>query len=671
MTGPDGRPAAEADRSGGAVFRLHRGLPPIGPGSLRLGLSTLARPRRHTPLELTVGWLPRGVISTDPIRDIVRRTVPSDWVEHPGFWAVACDYATGRRVAFGRPGAPGAELADAVAASCAIPGFYRPVDIGGRRYVDGGVRSTSNLDLLAGHGLDLVICLNPTSTRVAAGAGLRGVNPLDRVMGLNRAASGRRLGSEAKRVRAGGSEVVLIQPTSEDLAVIGNNLMSGKRRNQIIDTARRTVARALNLAGIREHLSGLPGRRAAQDHPAAGPARPVAGHRARTGVARPRGLRPPGPARRGGARARGSGRLPCRWRRDREERATGDARRTGRPERDIVQWRIAAMTSPRGLRGWATAQALIGRAMGEITKQIQARVPKADLDERDPDYIRDTLPRLWLLASLWFRGEVRGLERIPAEGPVLLVGNHSGGNLTPDTGVFTLAFNTYFGVERRFYQLAHNLVLSMPGLGFLRKYGTVAASPANADQALASGAALLVYPGGDYEVHRPSWDAGKVDFDGRKGFLRLALQHDVPIVPVVSVGGQETALFLSRGEGLAKAAAPGQDRPAEGAADLAGAALGRERGRHVRPPARAGQDHDPGAQADPPARELRQEPGHRPDLRRRDRPDAGHPGRAPGRAHVPGDRVRGTACASRSTWTSMPAARTCGRSWWTRRSGRA
>jgi 1-acyl-sn-glycerol-3-phosphate acyltransferase len=135
---------------------------------------------------------------------------------------------------------------------------------------------------------------------------------------------------------------------------------------------------------------------------------------------------------------------------------------------------------------------------------------------------------------------------------VLLVGNHSGGNLTPDTSVFTLAFNSYFGVERRFYQLAHNLVLSMPTLGFLRKYGTVAASPANANAALATGAALLVYPGGDYEVHRPSWDSGKVDFGGRKGFLRLALQHDVPIVPVVSVGGQETALFLSRGEGLAK-----------------------------------------------------------------------------------------------------------------------
>jgi 1-acyl-sn-glycerol-3-phosphate acyltransferase len=135
---------------------------------------------------------------------------------------------------------------------------------------------------------------------------------------------------------------------------------------------------------------------------------------------------------------------------------------------------------------------------------------------------------------------------------VLLVGNHSGGNMTPDTVVFTLAFNTYFGVERAFYQLAHNLVLSMPGLGMLRRYGTVAASPENARKALQSGAALLVYPGGDYEVHRPSWEGNRVDFARRKGFIRLALQEDVPIVPVVSIGGQETALFLSRGERLAR-----------------------------------------------------------------------------------------------------------------------
>jgi 1-acyl-sn-glycerol-3-phosphate acyltransferase len=135
---------------------------------------------------------------------------------------------------------------------------------------------------------------------------------------------------------------------------------------------------------------------------------------------------------------------------------------------------------------------------------------------------------------------------------VLLVGNHSGGNMTPDTIVFTLAFNTYFGVERAFYQLAHNLVLSMPALAQLRKFGTVAASPANAAKALDSGAALLVYPGGDYEVHRPSWERNRVNFGRRKGFIRLALERDVPIVPVVSIGGQETALFLSRGERLAR-----------------------------------------------------------------------------------------------------------------------
>ena len=195
---------------------------------------------------------------------------------------------------------------------------------------------------------------------------------------------------------------------------------------------------------------------------------------------------------------------------------------------------------------------VVGRVIGAIAEEAQRRVPTADLDERDPDYIRETLPGLWMLASLYFRADVRGLQNIPDEGPVLLVGNHSGGNLTPDTHVFTLAFSTYFGVERRFHQLAHNLVLSMPGLASLRKYGTVAATPENAAKALDVGTALLVYPGGDYEVHRPSWESARVDFGGRKGFIRLAKQRKVPLVPVVAIGGQETALFLSRGERLAK-----------------------------------------------------------------------------------------------------------------------
>lgn len=201
-----------------------------------------------------------------------------------------------------------------------------------------------------------------------------------------------------------------------------------------------------------------------------------------------------------------------------------------------------------------TTRSALDDVLGWARDQVTARVPRADLDHRDPDYIRDHLPGTWLLASLYFRADVRGLHRIPADKPVLLVGNHSGGNVPPDTFVFTLAFSSYFGVERPFFQLAHNLVVSAPGLGWLRKFGTVAATPENARLALQAGqaSALLVYPGGDYEVFRPSWQRNVVDFDGRKGYVQLAREAGVPIVPVASVGGQETALFLDRGQWLAK-----------------------------------------------------------------------------------------------------------------------
>ena len=194
----------------------------------------------------------------------------------------------------------------------------------------------------------------------------------------------------------------------------------------------------------------------------------------------------------------------------------------------------------------------LAEALGWAREQITSRVPKADLDQRDPDYIRDQLPGTWLLASLYFRADVQHLDRIPAEGPVLLIGNHSGGNVPPDTFVFPLAFCSYFGVERPFDQLAHNLVVSAPPLGWLRKFGTVAANHENARMALESGAALLGYPGGDYEVFRPSWERHTVDFDGRMGYVKLARDAGVPIVPVASVGGQESAVFLNRGQWLAK-----------------------------------------------------------------------------------------------------------------------
>lgn len=189
-----------------------------------------------------------------------------------------------------------------------------------------------------------------------------------------------------------------------------------------------------------------------------------------------------------------------------------------------------------------------------VAAMLRRGVPRADLHERDPDFLRDNLAFLWLMATLYFRGEVRGLENIPEDGPVLLVGNHSGGNMTPDSFVFTLAFATYFGVERPFYQLAHDLVVSWPVIGpLLRRSGTVAASHGNAEQALRKGGVVLVYPGGDWEVHRPSWHSARVEFAGRSGFVDLALRTGVPIVPVVSIGGQETALFLTRGEHIAKA----------------------------------------------------------------------------------------------------------------------
>src|SRR4051794_20865985 len=179
---------------------------------------------------------------------------------------------------------------------------------------------------------------------------------------------------------------------------------------------------------------------------------------------------------------------------------------------------------PKRRQGGGGLAGLLGSALGGLAGAVTSRIPVADLDERDPDFIRERLPGLWLLSSLYFRGEVRGLGNIPESGPVLLVGNHSGGNLTPDTNVFTLALCAYFGVERRFYQLAHNLVLSMPGLGMLRKFGPAAAPPENRQKALEWGAALLVSPGGDYEAPRPWWERPRVDLNRRKGFIREALK---------------------------------------------------------------------------------------------------------------------------------------------------
>jgi NTE family protein len=250
----DGRVAALAARAGGPEvldevaerlsgdqFRLQLAPPPIGPGSWRLAVSTLRNPRGHAPAALLAGWLPRGFVSTRPIRDLVETFIAGDWPDHPNFWAVAASYRTGRRTAFGRADAPAATVGQAVAASCAIPGFYHPVSIAGHRYVDGGICSMSNLDLLADRDLDLVVCLNPTSSLAEAIGG----TPAERVGAAVRAMSGRRLGKEARQLRQAGTEVLLIQPTADDLSAMGVNLMARGRRVEVLEQSRRTTALAL------------------------------------------------------------------------------------------------------------------------------------------------------------------------------------------------------------------------------------------------------------------------------------------------------------------------------------------------------------------------------------------------------------------------------------------
>jgi NTE family protein len=266
-----------AEHLGGDELRLQLAPPPIGPGSWRLALSTLRHPRQYAASTVLAGWLPRGFVSTRPISDLVETFVADDWPDHPNFWAVAADYRDGHRVAFGREDAARATVGEAVASSCAIPGFYHPVSIDGRRYVDGGVCSLSNLDLLAGRGLDLVVCLNPTSSLAEAMGG----TPAERVGAVMRTFSGRRLGHEARKLTDEGTELLLLQPSREDVAGMGLNLMARGKRVAVLERARKTTALALRELRGGDQL--LPKRTRSRRAPAAKTRRS-----ARTVSARPR-----------------------------------------------------------------------------------------------------------------------------------------------------------------------------------------------------------------------------------------------------------------------------------------------------------------------------------------------------------------------------------------------
>src|SRR3954451_16603301 len=214
---------------------------------------------------------------------------------------------------------------------------------------------------------------------------------------------------------------------------------------------------------------------------------------------------------------------------------------------DLSPLRRVARAVPRPFDGFAE----IGANVTHEWLELLDGLPGDDLDAWDPEYIRRTLPILGRLFRTYFRGEVHGLDHIP-DGPALLVGNHSGGTMIADTFVFAGEFYHHFGPDRRFHQLAHDIAARMPGTGISR-WGTVAASHDNARAAFEKGAPVLVYPGGDHETFRPTWHSDRIEFGGRKGFIKLALQEGVPIIPVVAIGGQETALFVTRGQRAARA----------------------------------------------------------------------------------------------------------------------
>jgi 1-acyl-sn-glycerol-3-phosphate acyltransferase len=170
----------------------------------------------------------------------------------------------------------------------------------------------------------------------------------------------------------------------------------------------------------------------------------------------------------------------------------------------------------------------------------------------DPAFTKQVINTIGPLIKRYYRAEVRNVDNVPPAGGALVVSNHSGGMLTPDVLIFSPAFYDAFGYDRPVYTLGHSGLFMGPMDGWLRRVGVIEASRENAAAALHSGAVVLVFPGGDYDSYRPTFGANTVDFNGRTGYVRTAIEAGVPIVPTVSIGAQETQLFLTRGNWLAR-----------------------------------------------------------------------------------------------------------------------
>lgn len=176
----------------------------------------------------------------------------------------------------------------------------------------------------------------------------------------------------------------------------------------------------------------------------------------------------------------------------------------------------------------------------------------SDIEQWDPDVTRQVKNLAAPFIKAWYRPEVRGLDRLPATGAAVIIANHSGGMMTPDVWIFAPAFYDRFGFDRPLYTLAHSATLFGPTSRLMMRLGVIHASRENAAAALNSGALVLVFPGGDYDCYRPTFAANTIDFNGRTGYVETALEARAPIVPAVSIGAQESQLFLTRGTWLAK-----------------------------------------------------------------------------------------------------------------------
>lgn len=173
------------------------------------------------------------------------------------------------------------------------------------------------------------------------------------------------------------------------------------------------------------------------------------------------------------------------------------------------------------------------------------------LEQRSPSAVASVMPVLRTLMRSYFRSEVRDMARVPAGG-ALLVSNHSGGLIPMDVPILAYALVDEFGSVRPFHVLAHDMLFTGPLGPLMRSMGFLPATRDNATALLRSGSVTIVFPGGDHDVFRPTTEANRIDFAGRTGYVRTALEAGVPIVPVVSIGGHETQLYLARGERLAR-----------------------------------------------------------------------------------------------------------------------